>query len=261
MRDELGLLLTGCIVVALFQIIFVAAMAELAPEAMTFWRRFEFMKQLFQSLFNVNLDDQINLQVLTAVGLAHPMLLVMTLGSVIAACTRVMTGEWERGTADLLLTLPEPRWRIYTSVSLAWMITAAMLCAAAWCGVAIGGRIADLPEPLQLERFALALLNLLMLLFAAGGFVMFVATLCQRRSIAVGISIGVLLTSYLIGFFEAFFDAVKYISWASMLSYFQPTDVVRDGAIPLDNALGLLIIGLVFWALGLRRFQTRDVFV
>lgn len=259
--DELALIVTGSIVVLAFQVVFVAAMAELAPEAMEFWRRFEFMKQIFLSLFNVNLDDQINLQVLSAVGLAHPMLLVISLGGVIATCTRVITGEWERGTADLLLALPEPRWRIYVSVTMAWLLTATSICTAAWCGVAIGGEVAELSEPLRLERFAVALLNLLLLLIAAGGFVMCIATFCQRRSIAVGVSIGVLLASYLLGFFEAFFDIVKYFSWASMLNYFQPTDVVRDGAIPLASAAGLLTIAVLFWTAGLIRFQTRDVYV
>lgn len=259
--DELLMLISGAIVVMAFQVVFVAAMVELAPEAMEFWRRFEFIKQIISAMFSVNLDNDVDLQVMASVGLAHPMLLVITIGGGIASGTRILTGEWERGTADLLLALPEPRWRIYLSASLAWVVTAVVLCAATWTGVAIGGSIAELPEPLKLGRFALALVNLWLLLLASGGFVMFVATFCQRRSIAVGISIGVLVASYLIGFFEAFFPIVKNVAWAGLLTYFQPTEVVRLGQIPLGSLVGLTLLAVLFWVGGLLRFQSRDIYV
>jgi ABC-2 type transport system permease protein len=258
-RDELVLLIAATITAIAFQAVFVAAMAEMAPQALEFWRRFEFLKQLIQSLFSVDLDGEVSMNVWLSVGLAHPLLLTLALGSVIASCTRVISGEMENGTADLLLALPIPRRQIYISICGGWLCTAFCVSVASWVGVALGGVFVDIPEPIELSHFALALTNLFALLVACGGFVMCVASFCNRRSIAVGICIGVLMLSYLIGFLEPFLDFMSYLAWTSILNYYRPTDVVRDGQLDWQTCSSLLAIGGILWTAGLIRYQRRDI--
>ncbi len=259
LRDELALLIAASITATAFQAVFVAAMAEMAPQALEFWRRFEFLKQLLQSMFSVDLEGEVSMNVLLSVGIAHPLLLTLALGSVIASCTRVISGEMEHGTADLLLGLPMPRWRIYISVCGAWLCTAASVCVASWVGVVLGAACIDIPEPLDLSHFALALTNLFLLLVASGGFVMCVASFCNRRSIAVGICIGVMMLSYLIGFLEPFLDFMGYLSWASILNYYRPADVVRDCQLGWQACGSLIAIAVLLWSAGLFQYQRRDI--
>ncbi len=259
MRDELLILLAASFALILFQFIFAAAMSEIAPDALEFWRRFDFLKRMIEAMFHVDLDGAISTNVFIAIGLAHPMLLTLTFGCVVASCTRVITGEVERGTADLLLALPIARWRIYVSVTCAWMVTSLALCLATWFGIAIAGWVGNSPEPKDLWRFGVVVANLYLLLLAIGAITMCVSSFFARRPVAVGACVGLLVFSYLLGFLEPFFPPVRYVHYLSFINYYQPAELIRAGVMPLGRTLGLLGIFLAFWLTGLWRFQTRDV--
>src|SRR5262249_36911683 len=127
-----------------------------------------------------------------------PFLSVVAWVTLVTIGTRVPAGEIDRGTADLLLSLPISRASVYGSSSVGRLLTAVGLAAATWSGVALGTLLVRLAEPVDLKRIAMVNANHAALLLAIGGTTALVSCLVNRRGVAVGIVAILLLASFLV---------------------------------------------------------------
>jgi ABC-2 type transport system permease protein len=177
----------------------------------------------------------------------------------IATSTRVTVGEIEKGTADLLLTLPVSRSEVYFSTSLVWVLAATLLAFCPVIGVWIGSLIFKTPEVIEVTRYLKPALNFLCLLLAVGGISSLVACSLNRRGPAIAIVAGIVLLSSVLNFIEPLIEDLKPLRFFGLLNYFRPVDVFRANAWPLTSMSILFLLAFLCWLLGLLIFQRREI--
>jgi ABC-2 type transport system permease protein len=173
--------------------------------------------------------------------------------------TGVIAGEVDRGTADLLLTLPVARRTVYVSTSVAWVLAAVLVSAAPLPGLWLGEHLCPLPEPLEFRRLWPVSVNFLALNLAVASVTMFVSSLLSRRGKAVGILLGALLASDLLNLLSQFWEAIQPLSFLCFAHYYRLLPVVRSGQLPLGDIGTLLTLAVSAWLLGLWHFCRRDI--
>jgi ABC-2 type transport system permease protein len=258
-RDHWLLIAAALIVVVLFEVLFVLAMKNIAPEMVAFVKRFAFLRRLFQALISLDLSAGASPTTLVVLGLLHPFLSAVSWATLITIGSRLPAGEIDRGTADLLLALPITRTSVYVGTSVVWLLTALSLAVATWTGVALGTFFVPFPEPIDLARIGMANINQVMLLLAIGGTTALVSCLVNRRGIAVAIIVALLLASFLVNFLAAFLPPVESIEFLGLLHYYRPVDIVRDGRWPVRNLGVLGAVAVVTWTAGLLIFRRKDI--
>ena len=245
--------------VVLFEMFFVLAMRSMAYELKSFVSHRPFLQNLFRMLLSLDLRMGTSINILLAVGFVHPFLFATTWGFMIAIGTRITVGEIDRGTADLLFTLPLSRGTIYVSTTAVWIVAALILSACAWLGLWLGTLVFPPREPVSLARMGIATVNLVALCLAVGGVTSLVSCLVNRRGVAVGILVALLLFSFLINFLGVFIEFFRTIGFLGLLDYYRPVESARDGTWPVRNLLILSLVAIAGWTGGLFVFRRKDV--
>jgi len=245
--------------VVFFEMVFVLAMRSLAPELRSFVSRRPFLQSFFRMLLSLDLRMGTSINILLVLGFVHPFLFATTWGFMIAIGTRITVGEIDRGTADLLLTLPLSRVIIYVSTTAVWVVAALILSACAWLGLWLGSLAFPLREPVSFGKMWIATVNLAALCLAVGGVTSLVSCLVNRRGVAVAILVAVLLFSFLINFLAVFIEFFRAISFLGLLDYYRPVESTRDGTWPVRNLVILSLVALAGWTGGLIIFRRKDV--
>lgn len=234
-------------------------MLDMGTELMQFVSKFEFLKKIFEVGFGINVSGEVSLRVLFAVCFTHGVILTLTWAVMIATSSRVTAGEIERGTADLLLTLPVTRSEVYFSTSLVWFLAALVLSACPIIGVWTGLQIFETTEVVDTREYFRPASNFFFLLLAIGGISSLASCLINRRGPAVALTIGILLTSTALKFIEPFIDGIAQIRFLGLLNYFRPVEVVRAGQWPLFEMVVLFLVGFSCWTAGLVAFCRKDI--
>jgi ABC-2 type transport system permease protein len=239
--------------------LFVLAMREFAGEITQLLLRFPILQKMIHGLLGADLAGDASLTSLITIGLAHPLLFAISWAFLITTGTRVVADEIDRGTADLLLTLPVSRVGALASVSLVCFGTAVVLGVAPWCGAWLGQQAFGVSEPLALARLWIPIANLCAMYLTVTSLTLFVSCVVSRRSTAVAIVLTVLLASFLINFLAVFLPLVARFSFLGLLYYYHPLENVRSGEWPLREIGVLCGAAVVFWSMGLGWFSRRDI--
>jgi ABC-2 type transport system permease protein len=258
-RDALLLAVVAWLAIVVFEILLVRALGEFASELTDMWFSRTFLRNLIKALVGADLAENITPTALVTIGFAHPFLYAMVWGFLITTCTRVVGGEIERGTADLLLTLPISRARVFASVTVVWLAAGIPLCLAPLLGVWLGELVSPLPEPLDLKRLVMTLVNLFTMYLAIGGGTMLVSSLIARRGTAVAVVLALLLSSFVLSFLAQFWPVAERLSFLGILDYYGPAATVRSGIWPLRDIVVLSVAAALCWAAGLGWFSRRDI--
>jgi ABC-2 type transport system permease protein len=261
LRDARLLCLLAVLAIVLFEVLFVRAIGEFAGDILDLWIKRPLLRNFIKALVGADVVNEASATTLATIGLAHPFLLAVSWAFILANGTRVIAGEIDRGTADLVLTLPISRSRYYVSASAAGALACVPVALAPICGIWIGGRLFPMWEPLQVQRMWIATANLYLLFIAIGGLTLCVSAFIPRRGPAVGLTLGALLVSFLINFLAQLWPAVQraHVASLSVLEYYRPLSSVLNVAWPVSDIATLLVLAAVFWAGGLWRFRTRDI--
>lgn len=259
LRDYWLLILVAMVALFGFGEFFVLAVKTIAPELLGFVRRFIFLRQIFQAMIGLDLSEGVNPTLLVIMGLLHPFVSVVTWSTLVTIGTRCPAGEIDRGTADLLLTLPVTRAGVYFSTGVVLILTALLLAAAVWTGLALGARNVNFAIPVDLSRIAMGSGNQIALLIAISGTTSLVSTMVDRRGAAIGIVAGLLLASFLINFLAVFLKFFQTIEFLGFLHYYRPVDIARKGEWPVSDLVVLTSVGVVTWTLGLLNFRRKDI--
>lgn len=198
-------------------------------------------------------------EIAAGIAWSHPVVLAVLWAHAIVFCTRVPAAEVERGTIDVLLGLPVSRWQLYISESLVWLASAAALLLAAAAGSRFGNSLIDpdlRPDP---GKLAVVQVNLLALYLAVGAGAWLASTLVDRRGRAVLAVLIVVLGSFLLNYLALLWPEVERLNAFSLLHYYRPVFILRDGEWPWRNLaiLGGLAAGL--WTIGGIVMSRRDL--
>lgn len=259
LRDSMGSLVISALGMVAFVVLFVWAMLNMGAELLSFVTQFPFIRKIVEMGFGINMSGDVSTTILLAVCYTHGAVLVLAWSVIIATATRVTAGEVERGTADMLLTLPVSRWQVYISTSWAWVLSAAVLAICPIIGIGIALQIFETEEPVAISRFVAPAVNFFCLNIAVGGITSLVGSCLNRRGLAVGATVGMLVTSIVLNFLEPFLEVIKQIRFLSLLSYFRPVDIVRLGEWPYWQMGILLGLGAFCWTIGMIIFSSKDI--
>lgn len=259
LRDTRTLLLLLIGVLISFEILFVFVIGRLSEQLLQFWQQMPIVSQLLRALVGIDPGRDVSFSVLLAINFVHPFLLAVLWIFLVTVCSRDIVGEIDRGTADVLLTLPTSRSAIYVSVSGVWFAAIVALVAAAWLGLWMAGQLIETPEPVRAWQYWRPLFCLLWLSVAIGCATMCVSSFTSRRGHAIAVVLGALLFSFLLNFLAAFVPVFEPICIAGVLYYYRPVDVVREARLPIGDLAVLIGSAALLWSVGLWRFTHRDI--
>lgn len=242
-----------------FVILFVWAMLNMGTQVLEFVAQFPFIRKIFEMGFGINVEGDVSVNILFAVVFTHAAVLALTWTVIIATTTRVTAGEIERGTADMLLSLPVTRTEVYFSTTLVWIVAAAILSFCPMVGIGIAIQIFETDEVVKLTKYLAPAVNFFCLNLAVGGISSMISCFLNRRGLAVGATVGALVVSMVLTFLEPFIEVIKTVRFLSILNYFRPVDIVRVGEWPVAHMATLFVLGGAAWAIGLIVFARKDI--
>ncbi len=242
LREALWPALAACVGIVFFVVLFVWAMQEMGPELMSFLSSVGFLKKMLELAYGISLSGEVSSNVLYSIAWLHPVVLALSWGVLIAIATRQTAGEIERGTAELLLTLPVSRLSVLLSGAVTWMAVAAVVSASPLAGVFIGSRLFEPFDTIQFGRFAQVMVNFFALNLAVAALATLAGTCVMRRGVAVSLVAALLIGCVAMNFLESFLTFVEHVRFLNLLNYYRPSAVVRDGVWPVGH---MAILGFV----------------
>lgn len=260
-RDHWLITVVALLGIVLLEVFIIRFVLEAAKDLALLkpWLDRPLIKGLIRLALGDDLVGDLSVSSLATAGLAHPLLYATTWTLLLTQATASGAGEISRGTADLLLTLPISRARIYISSTFIWLVSGVAIGATALFGLWLGTRLFGLHEPLRFGGLALAAVNFVALAWCVAAVAMLVSSVTSRRGWAIGIVIVLLLASDVVNFVSQFWPLAQRIGFLGFLHYYRPLPIVRTGVLPVEHLAVLLGTGLLAWLVGLWRFSRRDI--
>ena len=165
-------------------------------------------------------------------------------------------GEEERGTIDMLMALPIPRWRVVFEKYVSIVVGTVVLALALLGGIAAGGLAAGLQ--LRLDGLAAMIASAVLLSLLFGALAMWIGALSGRRTLSIGLAFGLAVGSYFVYSFSELVDVIKPIRPISPFTYYIGDNPLVNG-LQSTNVAVLAGATLVFLVLALVAFQRRDL--
>lgn len=197
-----------------------------------------------------------------ALAWSHPILLALLSAHAIMVCTRILASEVERGTVDILLSMPASRWKLYVTETLAWLACGVVLLGSVYVGSYLGAMAIKPELRPDFSRLALVLGNLALVYTLIGTAAMFAAVWTDRRVRAVLAVLVLTVFSLLINFLytlDASLEFTKRLRFLSFLEYYKPIQMLMDNSVPWKNMGILGGISLALWVAAGVWLSRRDV--
>jgi ABC-2 type transport system permease protein len=173
----------------------------------------------------------------------------------ILASAGAIAGGEERGTIDVLLGNPIPRWQIvvgnFAATAISTLGIVAILSLFTWVPAVL------LDVDLSLEKTAEATLNLWPLCIFFGGLASLCSAVFHRRVLAIAIPGFVLVATY---FVNALGGAVEDLEDAQPLTVFHYYGSAIEDGINWSNFSGVTLAALVLVLLAVLAFGRRDIY-
>lgn len=181
----------------------------------------------------------------------------------IVASTGTLAGEEDRGTLELLLATPLPRWQIVTVKAIAISVVALLIVIIAGIGdaltlSAVRSSVETDVTPLQ---FFGVVLNSWPITFAFMMMGLFFGAYLPNRRVAVSVLATIFIASYFVKILASLVDSMEFIKYVSLFNYFDTSADVFDVGVQASDVLILLMVGLACFGLAVVSFQRRNVTV
>ncbi len=176
---------------------------------------------------------------------------------VVMAASAVVGQEIDRGTVELWLSVPAPRWRLLSAKLAALFVGIAALAAASALAVVAGGAIVG--EAVSGSGALAAAIVMASFCVAVAGYAALFSAVFGRRASAAGLAAAVTLASYLasiIAGLSSDWDSVRYLS---LLSAYHAQQALASGAVVGSEVAALLGVGVLSAILSLVVFERRDI--
>lgn len=270
---------------------------KLAPEAVESLM-FRGPGQLTRTLMGgeaIKLDSAMDM---LTIGYVHPLMQTLFCIWAIGRASGAVAGEIDRGTMELLLAQPLPRSRVILAHLCVDALTVPLLCLSLWAGTWLGtwmvGPITidtevlktlklpfgTLPAPdsarLQIHpgRVGAGLWNVAALIFAVGGYTMWLSARGRFRWRVMGVAVLVTLLQFLVNVVGQLWETVAPLRPFTVFYYYQPQQIILTGRWTVElgtvwnggeplfavNVLAVLFaVGAAGYGLALWTFCRRDL--
>jgi ABC-2 type transport system permease protein len=270
---------------------------KLAPQALE-EQLFRGPGKLMQTLMggeNIKLDNAMDMM---SIGYVHPLMQTLFCIWAIGRAAGAIAGEIDRGTMELLLAQPLPRYRVILAHLCVDGLTIPLLCLSLWAGTWLGNwlvgpitvdqealqpalpLIGKLPEPeaetlrVNPAAFGAGLWNVAALIFAVGGYTMWLSARGRFRGRVMGVAVLITLLQFLVNVVGQLWDAVTPLRPLTVFYYYQPQQIILAGRWTVDvgfrgngapalftvNVLAVLFtVGAIGYVFALWSFCRRDL--
>ena len=239
--------------------IFAYVLPTFADQFSTVLLQLEFVQRMVQALLGTDIGAQISPDMFSAIAWAHPVVLTIVWAHAIIFCTRVPAGEIDRGTIDLLFGLPVSRWRLYRCESAIFLVTGLIVISMGLLGNALGSLSQEPDSRPDPARLLVVVVNLYGLYLAVGGLAFLISSLANHRGRAVAAVFAILLASFLLNFLAQLWQPAEKLSFLSVLNYYRPMLILRDGGWPTMDLAVLTGLAAILWIIGGLCFARRDI--
>ena len=177
-------------------------------------------------------------------------------GYAIAQGSGLTAAEESRGTIDVLLSYPVPRWRLVVEKSVAIVISVALVASGLWLGAVAGA--AGSNSPLEASKVAAGLVLAVLLALDFGAIALVVASYSGNRSAAIGIAAVVLVVMYFVNALAPIIESLDSIKGLSLFYWYLEGNPIRNG-LALGDAAVLGAVAVVLGLVSLVLFERRDL--
>jgi ABC-2 type transport system permease protein len=195
-----------------------------------------------------NVENYMNSQVFLLAPLALAFFAILALAGAIA-------GAEERGTIDVLMGNPIPRWQLvvgsFVSTAVSLLGIVAILGAMTW------GTAVLFDVDLSLEASAQAALNLWPVCLFFGGLALLCSAIFHRRALAIALPAVVLFAMYLVDTLGRVSEDLEDLRPYSVFYYYG--SAIEDG-IDWANFGGVALVAVVLMLLAILVFRRRDIY-
>lgn len=217
---------------------------------------------------NVQLNQ---LSHILAIGYVHPLVQIMLCIWAIGRAAGTIAGEIDRGTMELLLGQPIPRWRIIFCHFVVDWLTIPALCLCMWGGALVGCWVMDWlstrpmwDAQVYLIQMPAASLQVAALLFAVSGYTTWLSASGRIRNRVMGISVVITLLQFLVNVIGQIWADVSMFRPFTVFYYYNPQAIITSmewygNPMVWMNLAVLLALGIVGYVLAVWTFETRNI--
>jgi ABC-2 type transport system permease protein len=221
-------------------------------------------EELFKTLptgllaaLGMNVSREMTPEVFINLAVFAQLVLIVPVYGILAGLSLTSNDE-DEGIMDMVLTAPVARWRVIVERFAAFCAFIVLIALFNHIGVLIGSKFVQLP--LDLNKLAVASLNLIPLMIFTTAMTGLVATLVRRRSLAIGIAALIVIVSYFLDTLgaaasDSILNTLRPLSY---FRYYDSANIMFDGLNPLHLLIllggALLMIGAAVY-----RWERRDV--
>jgi ABC-2 type transport system permease protein len=165
-------------------------------------------------------------------------------------------GEEERGTLELLLANPIPRWRVAVEKFIAIVVETAIVVAGIWIALALTARVAGID--LALDRVAAALASAAILGLVIGALAMAIGAVSGSRMLSIGIALAVAVGGFFINALAPLVEGLKAWRVISPHYHYIGYDPLANGLDAGHAVIRLVATGVVL-GFAVLAFERRDL--
>ena len=193
-----------------------------------------------------------------ALGLIHPIAIILTSVFAIGFSASAVAGERQRGTLEVALSRPVSRQMFYVTLLVSAFGFVGVTTAALVTGSLTGAAFAGVGDQLQFGKLPHLWLNAVLLFgsFAAIGFAASVSF--DRLAPALGWTLGIVITMYVLEVLGSLWPDAEWLQPYSLFHYLKAKPILTGSGSAVDLAvLSAVIAGAMVWALVV--FPRRDL--
>jgi ABC-2 type transport system permease protein len=173
----------------------------------------------------------------------------------VSACAKLIVGDEEKGTLDLVISHPISRTNLFWGRVLAFVTAAVIILLAAWLGWLIPAGSAGFE--LTALDFLLPMLPLFSVLMLFGSLALLLSMLMPAARLASSLGAALLVANYLLIGMSGLNEDLKPIFEVTPLYFYQGAWILEDPE--WWWLAGMVGISLVIFAISLLLFQRRDI--
>lgn len=247
------------VVISIVQTVLAAVLHE-REDIRQFLSMIDRMPKIFKAFIGGDQLGVTNVNSIVAIGYQHPLILTMLMINAVLVPTGLLTAQAERGTAELLLSRPITRSRVFWMTAALALASQAFLASLVFAGTAVWTRVFDYGEPIPLGPFFNVGINLIALAATAAAISMLAASWFNERTRAIGVLVAYFVASYLLDFAVVWLPQLEVIHPLTLYNYCRPNAVLAEDAIPVADVAVLGSIAIASLAGGWYIWRERDLY-
>ena len=193
-----------------------------------------------------------------ALGLIHPIAMILTSIFAVGFSSSAVAGERQRGYLEVVLARPISRRALYVSLAAAAFSFVALSVTALLSGGLAGSIVAGVIDELEIGQVPLLWLNAFLLFASVAAIGLAASVSFDRLPPALGVTIGIVVSTYTLDVLGSLWPRAQFLQPYSLFHYLKAKAILMGAAEPRDLVvLAAVMVSAIAWALVV--FPRRDL--